>query len=356
MNKTRLKKILNELAGRGLEQMVITDPAAIFYLTGSRIDSGERLLALYIKISGCFLMINRLFPAPADPDIHVVPYDDTQDAAKILAGLTDNTRALGVDRNMCSWVLLRLMELGAASGYVNASVCADAVRQCKDEEEAGRMRRASHLNDRAMEEAARALRAGISETELAEETARIFRRLGADGISFEPIVAFGANAAEGHHVPDGTVLRPGDCAILDIGCIKDGYCSDMTRTFFLGEVSDRLREIYALVKRANEAARSVIRPGVPMSRIDEEARRIIRAAGYGEYFNHRLGHFIGIEVHEAGDVSAANNTPAASGMTFSIEPGIYLPGIGGVRIEDLVLVTETGCETLNAFSREITVL
>lgn len=357
MNQTRLNRILHKLAEQGLSQMILTDPAAIFYLTGVRIDPGERLLALCIRQEARpILTVNRLFPVPEDPDVQTVWYGDNEDGVGLLAGYIAKDHRLGVDKNMSAGVLLGLMERGAAAGYISASASVDVVRAVKDREEILRLRRASELNDRAMEEAGRIIRAGITEVELAEEITKIFRRLGADGTSFEPIVAFGKNAAEGHHMPDETALRAGECILLDIGCRKDGYCSDMTRTFFLGAARDQMRRIYDLVKQANEAARSIIRPGVPMNRIDGEARRIIGDAGYGSLFTHRLGHFIGIEVHEAGDVSAANNTPAAPGMIFSIEPGIYLPGAGGVRIEDLVLVTDSGCQTLNAVPRELTVL
>ena len=180
--------------------------------------------------------------------------------------------------------------------------------------------------------------------------------LGADGFSFEPLVAFGANAADPHHGPDGTVIKPGDSVLFDVGCIKDGYCSDMTRTFYFQKASDEHRRIYEIVRSANETAISKIRPGVPLCELDGAARDLIAEQGYGPFFTHRLGHFIGLGEHEFGDVSSVNTQKAEPGMIFSIEPGIYLPGDTGVRVEDLVLVTEEGCEALNHYSKEFEII
>ena len=197
------------------------------------------------------------------------------------------------------------------------------------------------------EEAKHYVKAGMTEREVASFIDSQYRAHGCEGPSFTTIVSFGANAADPHHEPDDTVLKPGDCVLFDMGCIKDRYCSDMTRTWFCGQPTEKQAAVHDLVRRANEAAEALIKPGVRLCDLDAAARSLITAAGYGEYFNHRLGHFIGQTDHEKGDVSSANTAVAKPGMIFSIEPGIYLPGEFGVRIEDLVLVTETGCEVLN---------
>ena len=197
----------------------------------------------------------------------------------------------------------------------------------------------------------------MTEREVSNQIKEIYQRLGADDLSFPPSVCFGANAAIGHYRCGDVALKRGDCILLDVGCRKDSYCADMTRTFFCGEVSDEEhRRVYELVLQANRAAEAVIKPGVRFCDIDAAARNVIEDAGYGDKFTHRLGHFIGIEVHDFGDVSGANQETARPGNIFSIEPGIYLEGNVGVRIEDLVLVTGDGCEILNSYSKELEIV
>ena len=214
------------------------------------------------------------------------------------------------------------------------------------------MRTASHINDLVNEEAKHYVKAGMTERQVAEFIDARFRAHGCEGPSFTTIVSFGANAADPHHEPDDTVLKEGDCVLFDMGCVKDRYCSDMTRTWFCGQPTEKQAAVHDLVRRANEAAEALIAPGVRMCDLDRAARDVIEDAGYGKYFTHRLGHSIGLQDHEPGDVSLVNEQVVEPGMTFSIEPGIYLPGRTGVRIEDLCLVTESGVEILNAYPHD----
>ena len=196
----------------------------------------------------------------------------------------------------------------------------------------------------------------MTEKEVAAFIDREYLKEGCEGPSFTTIVSFGANAADPHHEPDDTLLSEGDCVLFDMGCRKDRYCSDMTRTYFFKEPEEEYKKIHDLVRRANEKAESLIRPGIPICDLDKAARDVITEAGYGEYFNHRLGHFIGQRDHEKGDVSISNTTLTKPGMIFSIEPGVYLPGRFGVRVEDLILVTEDGCEVLNKVDKHYEIL
>ncbi len=351
-----MERVLREMAKLGLGQSIVSDPVSIYYLTGTMIHPGERMLALLLRQDGGHkLFINNLFPAPQG-EIPVVRFSDSDDSAAVVAAYVDRDKPLGIDKNWPARFLLGLMEQGAAASYVNASVCVDLVRAVKDEEEQEKMRLSSQINDACMADFAKSLHFGMTETEMEQVCRGIYAAHGCEGVSFVPIVGFGANAADPHHGNDGTVLRPGMTVLLDVGGIKDGYCSDMTRTFFTTEPTEKQRAVYELVRKANEAAETLIRPGVRLREIDAAARDLITAAGYGKEFNHRLGHFIGMEVHEYGDVSSGFDWPVQPGMIFSIEPGIYLPGEFGVRIEDLVLVTEEGCEVLNRYPKELTVL
>lgn len=353
MDRSRINRVLGEMKKRNLSQMLVCDPLSIYYLTGYYNLPFERFYALYLHADGaCTFFLNKLY-YPPENDIEQVWFSDTDDYMALVAERIKRTETLGVDKDLAARFLIPLMDRKAAAGYVNGSVCIDITRGIKDKEEQEKMRAASAVNDAAMAQFQKLVKPGVTELDIASRMLGIYQSLGADGYSFEPLVAFGANAADPHHSPDTTVLKDGDCVLFDVGCKMDGYCSDMTRTFFYKKVSDKAQEIYETVKKANREAVAQISPGVPLRELDETARRIITEAGYGPYFTHRLGHFIGMAEHEYGDVSGSSEWLAEPGMIFSIEPGIYLPGEVGVRIEDLVLVTEEGCEVLNHAPREL---
>lgn len=351
----RFARAAANLSRRGLTQMIVSDPPTIFYLTGVRIYPGERMLALLLRTDGNHrLFVNALFGTPA-AGIPVENFSDGEDAPARLLPWLQRDKPLGIDKNWPARFLLRLMELDAAPAYRDASAACDDARAIKDEAEQEAMRASSRVNDACMEEFAALIRPGITERQMAERIKAIYAAHGCTDVSFEPICGFGANAADPHHANDDTPLVPGRCVLIDVGGVYQDYCSDMTRTFFTAEPSEEERRVYELVRQAQAAAEALVRPGARLCDIDAAARNVIEQAGYGPYFNHRLGHFIGLEDHEAGDVSAANEAIAQPGMCFSIEPGIYLPGRFGVRLENLVLVTETGCEVLNRYPRELCV-
>lgn len=357
MKQNRVDAVLANLEKMGLSQILITDPLSILYLTGRLIKPLERFYALYLNRNGNNkIFINLLETVPEDLGVEKVRFTDTDPYLDMAAEAIDHTQPLGVDKNLPARFLLPLMEKGAAAGYVNASIAVDKARGVKDEQERALMRKASEINDEALKILKTKICAGVTETELADQLKRIYTELGADGLSFDPLVAFGANAASGHHYPDDTVLKSGDCILIDAGCTYGGYCSDMTRTYFYQSVTERQREVYELVLRANVEAEKAVRPGVVLSEIDGIARKVISDAGFGPNFTHRLGHFIGMEDHDFGDVSSAAADRAEPGNIFSIEPGIYLPGEMGVRIEDLILVTDVGYENLNHLSKDLEII
>lgn len=357
MHQERAERILRKLKTLGAEQMLITDPMSIYYLTDVYVQPFERFFGLLLRSDGHhILFLNRLFHVPQEVGIEKVWYTDTDPVMDMVAGYLDTSAPLAVDKDLKARHLLPLMERKAAAGFLNGSLAVDRTRGVKDAEEQKKMIAVSAINDAAMARFKTLVHEGVTETEIAGQMMDIYRELGADGYSFSPLVAFGANAADPHHSPDDTVVKPGDCVLFDIGCIKDGYCSDMTRTFYFREASEHCRNIYNIVRSANEAAEALIRPGVPLRELDAAARDLITDAGYGPQFNHRLGHFIGLSEHEYGDVSSASDWTAEPGMIFSIEPGIYLAGDTGVRLEDLVLVTEGGVQVLNHYSHELEII
>ncbi len=357
MKEERVKRVLHELERMGLSQMLLVDPMSIYYLTGVYVAPFERFYGLYLRADGKHVFfLNKLFAVPEDVGIQKVWYSDTDNVTELVTQYLDTESPLGVDKNLRAEFLLPLMKKMTSDTVVNASLAVDLTRGVKDWEEQEKMRTSSAINDAAMERFRGLIHEGVTEREVAEQTLSIYRELGADGFSFEPLVAFGANAADPHHAPDDTVIKPGDAVLFDVGCIKDGYCSDMTRTFYFQKAEKEHLLIYNIVREANEKAIAKIRPGVALCELDKTARDVITEAGYGPYFTHRLGHFIGLSEHEYGDVSSVNTRVAEAGMIFSIEPGIYLAGDTGVRIEDLVLVTEDGCEVLNHISKELEIL
>lgn len=357
MKQERLTKVLNDMAAQNIPQMVVSDPAAIFYLTGKWIHPGERMLALYLTLTGKHkLFINELFRVPEELGVGKVWFNDTQDGVKIFAQYIDKAARMGIDKNWPAQFLLRLMEQKGDNAFVNASAIVDRVRMCKDEQERAAMREASRLNDLAVDRMIKLVPKQYSEKKLAQLLPGIYEELGAEGCSFAPIVAYGANAADPHHEPENCPLKEGDSIIIDMGCKKDSYCSDMTRTVFYKYASDHARKVYDIVLEANKRAIAAVKPGTRFCDIDAAARDHITAAGYGKGFVHRTGHSIGLDVHDFGDVSAINTDRVQPGNIFSIEPCVIVPGELGVRVEDLVLVTEDGCEVLNKYNKELTIV
>lgn len=357
INTSRIGRLLDNLEQSGAQQMLITDANSIYYLTGSMIQSGSRLMALLVRKDGAHrLFLNQIFPVPEGLGIEVIRFSDTDNVDELIARHTDHTLALGIDQKMPAGHLLALQELNAGTAYRNTSGCLSAVRGQKDLQEQEKMREASRINDLAMAEFKKLICPGVSELEVARQIEGIYRALGADGISFGPLVSFGANAANPHHRPDHTVLKEGDCVLFDVGCRKDFYCSDMTRTFFYKTVSQEQREIYQIVLQANLAGEAAIHPGARFCDVDHAARSVIEEAGYGPCFTHRLGHSIGLEVHEPGDANPYNTDQLREGNIFSCEPGVYLKGRFGVRIEDLCLVTADGLEKLNQYPKELEII
>lgn len=357
MIEQRLNKVLKIMEENKLPQMLVSDPAAIFYLTGKWILPGERMLALYLNLNGKNkLVINELFPITEDLGTEMIWFNDTENPVEILGSIVEKDKPLGVDKNWPSRFLLTLINLKAASAFVNGSEIIDRVRMCKDEKEQEFMREASRINDMTMDRMIALVPKGYSEKKMSQLHSGICEELGAEGPSFEPIIGYGANAADPHHVIDNSTVKEGDSVVIDIGCKANSYCSDMTRTVFYKSVSDKAREVYNIVLEANRRGIEKVKAGVRFCDIDAAARDYITEKGYGKYFTHRLGHSIGIEVHDFGDVSSVNTDRVQPGQIFSIEPGIYLPGDVGVRIEDLVIVTEDGCEVINNYTKELIVV
>lgn len=250
---------------------------------------------------------------------------------------------------------LRLVESAAPEAvFLSGEELLAGLRMRKSASELSLMRRAVEIAQTALLETLSSIKFGITERQIAAKLTWQMLQAGADSETpFSPIISGGPNSANPHASPSDRTFQPGDLLVIDWGAYYQGYCSDLTRTFALGEVEPELRQIAKIVQEANQAGRAAARPGVSAGAVDEAARAVIEKAGYGRYFTHRTGHGLGMEGHEGPYMRAGNPLILEPGMTFTVEPGIYLPGRNGVRIEDNLVITESGNETLSNLPREL---
>jgi Xaa-Pro dipeptidase len=254
---------------------------------------------------------------------------------------------------------MRVLELELLRRYApglsiaHAEPIMDALRLVKDAAELVAMERAIDVAQTAIEALIPQIKIGMTEKQIAAMLTQLQMDNGAESLAFGPIVSAGPNSASPHAVPTERPLQSGDLLVIDWGCYVDDYPSDITRTFAVGEIEPELKRIYDIVKQANARGKAVARPGATGRDVDRAARAVIDDAGYGDYFIHRTGHGLGLEVHEPPYIMEGNKEPLAAGNVFTVEPGIYLPGRGGVRIEDDVVITADGHRSLTTFTREL---
>ena len=291
-NKSRIGHVMSNLESMGLTQALVCDPMSIWYLTGYYNQPLERFFALHLSADGkggatSTLFCNKLFPDATGAANAIVTFDDTENPIPLIAAVTKSDKPLGVDRKLVAHWLLPMMDAQIASDFHLASNAVDDARAIKDDAEKDLMREASRINDEAMSWLAAQVHEGVTERKIASGLLAEYRRLGAGDHSFSPIVSFGANAADPHHEPDDTTLKEGECVLIDMGCVYKGYCSDMTRTFVIGQPADpEFTKVHDLVRQANEKAEAIIRPGIPLSTIDAAARDFLAENGYEKEFNH----------------------------------------------------------------------
>ena len=328
---------------------VLGGQANVRYLTGLQSSNA----AVLVEPNGAatlftdFRYANR---ARALPGIEVV---ETPRGLIPAVGEALSGRRIGFEEQHLPHALYRaLAEAGVE--VVPASGLVEGLRAVKDDDELASMRRASSLSDEVFAALAQERFSGRTERELAWWIERSFREGGAGGLSFEAVVGAGPTAASPHAVPGDTPIEPGVLVVVDAGCVVDGYCSDCTRTFAVGDISDRLAELYTLCLEAQLAGLAAVAPGVHGRDADAASRTLIEAQGLGWAYGHGMGHGVGLQIHEAPTLRPESTDVLETGNVVSVEPGIYLPDEGaGVRIEDLVVVTEDGCERLTHFTKEL---
>ena len=361
----RLEQAAAAARAAGLSALLLTPGADLRYVTGYDAQQLERLTCLALPAEGSaappFLLVPRLeFPAAqASPagrlGLEIEPWDETADPYALLARRLGHVEQVGLSDQMWAMMVLRLRDALPGARQALASQALRGLRARKTPAEVAALREAGAAIDRVHDQVPGWLRAGRTEHEVAADIAEAIIAEGHVRVDF-PIVGSGPNGASPHHEASDRVLEEGDAVVVDIGgTMPTGYCSDCTRTYVIGTPPPDFARYYQVLKDAQEAACAAVRPGVAAEAVDAAAREPIAAAGYGEYFVHRTGHGIGLEVHEHPYIVAGNAEPLEPGNAFSIEPGIY-PGPHGARIEDIVVCTEQGCERLNNATRELVVV
>jgi Xaa-Pro dipeptidase len=347
------------MADQEVDAAYVTRPVSIAYLTGFHAETQERLMTLIVKIEGSTLIvpaIERDRAVRVAADSGVVAWRDGEDPLALVSDALAGAGKIAVEKDHLSLRAAEaLREMTGAGGFVDVSGEIRALRRTKSPAELEKLRRAAEITDSVYEDVIARIHPGQTELEVgAMIAASVSVRGGA--LSFEPSVQFGANSAEPHHHPSGRALREGDLVLLDFGAAVDGYHADITRVAVGGEPTEQQRETHRLVLAAHDAAIAVTRAGVTAGEVDHAARAVIEKAGRVEEFFHRTGHGLGLEVHEDPSLDPGSPLVLEAGMVATVEPGLYVDGWGGVRIEDDVVVEARSCRLLTQSDRSLRVL
>jgi Xaa-Pro aminopeptidase len=353
-HQLRRRALAVRLDDLGVDAMLVTALANARYLSGF---TGSNAAVLVTPEHDVFLTDGRY----TEQARREVPDMERITCAQTYRGdVAERCAALGVTRLGVEAQHLTVADHAALATAVGGGVAlvpkedaVEAARRVKDDDERDLLRHAQASTDAAFDAVLDVFAVGVSEEQIARQLERLMRETGADALAFDPIVAFGEDAAEPHHEPGHRVLEEGDVIKLDFGAQVGGYNADMTRTIAFGQPAAELKKIHDVIREAQQAGIDALRGGVPGSEVDRAARAVVVDAGYGERFVHGLGHGVGLEIHEAPWLGAAYDAPLPAGSVVTVEPGIYVPGLGGVRIEDMVEVTDDGGAVIGTSSREL---
>lgn len=363
--ETRSGRFLALLDQKKIESAFITSRANVFYLTGYDTDPHERLVAVYVDHKGEPVLI---LPKMEEKDAQqsgwtsdTLTYTDDQNPWELFGKqLKDQNRTpahIAVEKDHMT--LERKDQLAAflpSSQFIAADELLRNLRVIKDTKEYTTLKQAAALADLGVKTGIEALAEGKTELELVAEIEYALKKEGVREMSFSTLVLTGDKTASPHGNPGLHKVKSGDMVLFDLGVVFEGYCSDITRTVAFNEISEKQLEIYETVLKAQKASIEQSVVGTPVGKIDLAARNVIEQAGYGEYFTHRIGHGIGVEVHEHPSMHSQNNLPLQEGMSYTIEPGIYMPNVGGVRIEDEIFITKNGPEILTKYPKDIQII
>ncbi len=354
----RLGKLRARMLEERVDSLVVSSLPNVQYLTGfSGTEQGDGVILATLKNS--MLFTDSRYDLAAHEEVRGSEVLIVKGGA-FLAAVKRSRRSrgrVGFESGSVTYgAYQKLRELIGAKRLAPLSGLVESLRVAKDEEEIGEIRRAVEAGSKAFEETLPHLREGIPERDVAAEIEYRMRLHGAERPSFETIVAYGERSALPHARPGARKLRANECVLMDLGAILDGYAGDMTRTVYFGRVSRKERDIYKAVLEAQLEAESVVHAGIECAAVDRAARKALERHGYARYFTHSTGHGVGREIHELPRIAPKQRMKLPEGAVITVEPGVYIPGLGGVRIEDVVVVRKHGAEVLTPTSKELTVL
>lgn len=364
LNKVRVTRLAEIMSGEDVDAMLIGPSADLEYMAGYSPLPDERFKGLVVLSDGesFYISPSLYFEETRNKigaEIKIYVWDDK---SGFLGAIESANRDFKLDKKRIAVnegikaVDLIDIQTVIKSDFVKGNNILEKLRIIKDEDEIKNLKYASKIADEVMNEIIKFIRPGMKERDVKDKIKELCFKKGAGGLSFEPIVASGPNSSMPHYCGEDRFIGEKDIVVLDFGCRYNGYCSDITRTVFVGEVSEEEKRIYDIVAAANLEGELAVKAGISAEEVDRKTRSVIEKAGYGEYFIHRTGHGIGVSVHEAPYIKEGNKQILQKGMVFSVEPGIYLQDRFGIRIEDLVLVKDDGVEILNAFPKEMVVI
>ena len=358
--KGRMQKAQDKMQEKNVDCVFLTPDSNMYYVSGYDGEIHERHFFLVISQSETFLFVPDFYEEQVRDDTWIEDIRAWSDSENPRKRLEEELEALDyekilVSEEMQARFLLDLRKIFSDADFDLAGEVFEQLRLRKSSEEVGKIRESSKIVDEVIEDLREMSEEiiGKTENELAEIIKEKMSEKGGEEPSFTPTASSGANGAKPHYSHGEEVIEEGEPVVLDFGCYRDHYPSDQTRTLvFAGEPSEKFKEVHETVRRAQQKAVEKVKPGVKAKEVDKAARKVIKDAGYGEEFIHRIGHGVGLELHEPPYINQENSRELKEGMVFSVEPGIYIEGEFGVRIEDLVVVTEDGCQRLNETSRD----
>jgi len=356
MTRRRIARVREDMRDLGLDALIVSSLSNIRFLSGF---SGSNALSIITSKEIFFITDSRYALQSKDEVKRWRRFITTRSLAAEASqqALLAGCRRVGFESHYVTHAQYRAFKkLFPRKSFVPTEEIVENIALVKDQEELGSIREAVAISDRVFTEVIKCIRPGVTELDVAAEISYLHKRNGAEHDAFEPIVASGERAAFPHARATSRRIKRGDMVVLDFGCACGGYHSDITRTIAVGRVLHQGREIYHVVLDAQQEAIMAAKGGMLAKELDGIARKLIASRGYGRYFTHSLGHGLGLRAHERPRVSALSNERLQAGSVITIEPGVYLPGVGGVRIEDDVLLTSTGCEVLNTAPKELMIV